>query len=164
MTIPPSQKLSKQAQATYFGTPWYGLSFAQVFESMPEEIVFQLPTPTLHSIAQLITHATNWRKSVVERIENQTINLSIAHPTNWIANSILIQRGWVDIVAESNEISQQLVLKISNFPDDRLEELFTTNDGNTYSFDQLFRGILQHDVYHLGQVIVTKKLLLSNSK
>jgi len=51
-------------------------------------------------------------------------------------------------------VKTRFVKAISEFSDERLGE---TVSGRTYSYYILFHGIIQHNIYHAGQMAILKK-------
>ncbi len=64
------------------------------------------------------------------------------------------ERGWRRILEKSDSAIEQLLQVIDHFSENRLSE---TVPGRDYSFYFLLHGIVQHHLYHAGQIALLKK-------
>jgi uncharacterized damage-inducible protein DinB len=76
-----------------------------------------------------------------------TDDLNFPRPTTWQAATDLLKSSQNDLVET-----------IKKFPEERLGEIVPEGEYK-YTFYTLIHGIIQHDVYHLGQIGYIKKLL-----
>ncbi|MGB3588042.1 MAG: hypothetical protein WBA23_15950, partial [Tunicatimonas sp.] len=51
------------------GRNWMGASFAKKLNMVSEKEAFVRPVPNLHSVAEIISHLTAWRKDIILKIE-----------------------------------------------------------------------------------------------
>ena len=58
-----------QLKETKSGKPWIGSSFDRKLSTLNNEEFFRRPLPNLHSVAELISHLTIWRKETVLKIK-----------------------------------------------------------------------------------------------
>jgi len=65
------------------------------------------------------------------------------------------EEGWTQAVSSFFSTHLQLVEALKTLSDDRLE---ATVPGRSYNFYHLFQGMIQHAVYHGGQIALLKKL------
>ncbi|NJM26979.1 MAG: DinB family protein, partial [Bacteroidia bacterium] len=79
---------------------------------------------------------------------------SMESDDNWSSLERLRQKGWDRIQKEFAESQQALTEGLAAREDGFLDSPF----GKTSTFEQLVQGIAQHDVYHLGQIGLIKKM------
>ena len=65
---------------------------------------------------------------------------------------------WKEAIDNFKQSQQALVEAVKNFSDPRLTELVPSKT-HKYTYYTLLHGIIQHDVYHLGQIAYIKKSL-----
>lgn len=142
-------RLILQFQTIYAGQPWYGDSLLQKLEPIGAETAFATPAPGVHSVAQLTAHILVWRRLLAERLKGNTgFKVEAGAEQDWLSQSALRAKGWENILSELSENQQEIVQLLSSENDALLDRLY---DGkNTFRF--LIEGVLQHDVYHLGQI------------
>jgi hypothetical protein len=66
------------------------------------------------------------------------------------------ENAWRETVDSFFASYRTLEKTIKNFGDQRLE---STVPGRTYNFSRLFEGMIQHAIYHSGQIAILKKAL-----
>ena len=154
------EEIIKQLQAIHRGHNWFGQSYQTKLQDMDAAKFFERPQPDVHSVAELIAHATAWRKDAVVKIQTGKGVLTEASDQDWPGLEILKKRGWDTIYSEYVESVDSLLAVLENKEDSFLEEQYTDPefDGEfPYSFT--IHGIVQHDLYHLGQLGLVCKML-----
>lgn len=144
-----AQKIAKRLDDIYRGEPWFGESLKTKLQSVSADKAYQQPVNDKHSIAEILSHMEFWRKSFVYQLkEDDSITFSGDSPDNWPSIVDLKKRGWDNLKASFEETHNLLVglLKSNNKP---LSEDLLNN----------LNGLVDHDVYHLGQIGIVKSLL-----
>ena len=77
-------------------------------------------------------------------------------PDDWKDNIALQEIGWTKLKNALYASRLDLIDLVHNQDDEYLETKFLDTD---YTFKYLLEGIIHHDLYHLGQIGVTIKLL-----
>lgn len=159
MKNPQVQNLARQIDEVYNRLPWLDESFDKKFKALNDENVFIKPAPDYNSIAQILSHLTEWRKELLNRIKGSTeVNLRVNSPHNWLDNETLKSHGWTALKKESDETQQELLQLLRSQKDDFLERTFQYGEKtNTYRY--YVEGLLHHDLYHLGQIGLTLKMI-----
>lgn len=142
----------EQWSTFYDGQPWYGSSFQAIVEDITEQEALYLPTNG-HSIVRLLWHMVKWRKALTERLAgNTTYSANASDPDNWPEPDTLGPRSWA-LAKEAFAEQQRLLIELlQDKQDDFLEEEFLP--GKKYGW--MVAGVLQHDLYHLGQIALLK--------
>src|SRR5699024_5626045 len=121
-----------------------------------EENAFIRPIPELHSVAELLGHLLTWRVEGLKKLQGQKSKITGQSAENWRTNDELKQIGWKKLKADLNSTQNQLISLLDNKSDDFL----TKNDYVPgYSYQYLVDGWIHHDIYHLGQIGLSVKLL-----
>jgi len=106
-------------------------------------------------VAEHLSHIIEWRKECLLRFTGQRTELMNSED-DWKDNAMLKQVGWENLQNRFYESTVTMIKAIENEDDSFLETIFADTD---YNFHYLVEGIIQHDLYHLGQIGVTIKLL-----
>ncbi|MEZ4940997.1 MAG: DinB family protein [Saprospiraceae bacterium] len=134
----------------YGGNPWYGDSLRKKLDDIQAEEALKAPAPGLHSIAQQVAHLLAWRRLLVERLKgNDNFQIQVNSARDWPPQELLEQKGWEKLLKEL-EANQNELLKLLEAESDALLER-PLPDGK-HAFRLLLDGIVQHDVYHIGQI------------
>ncbi len=123
---------------------WYGPTVAELIEQTSSEMATQRPIPEAHSISELLQHLLLWN----ERIRNT----SESHPMpRWEAEKEWAEPPipWNALVTRWNESRDLLEERIRSFP---VEDLQKQTPGRTYPYQHMLEGIVQHAIYHSGQI------------
>lgn len=148
-------RLIGKFKSVYNGSPWYGDSLLQKLENVDAAKAFAVPAGGLHSVAQLVAHLLTWRRVLTERLKGKAFKPDINSDEDWPPNAALEAKGWGALLAELAANQAELLDLLSAQTDDLLAEPFDEN----YNFRFLIEGIIQHDVYHIGQIGLTCALL-----
>jgi hypothetical protein len=67
------------------------------------------------------------------------------------------EKEWQDLLAETFANAERFALLIEQLPEEKLSETFV--DEKYGSFYRNLHGIIEHLHYHLGQIVLIKKIL-----
>ncbi len=137
------------------GSLWFDQSFKDKLENISDDDAFKKPIPSIHSVAEHVSHMLEWRKECILRYNGGKTEL-MESPDDWKGNAALQKIGWTTLKSALYHSTQDLINLIRNHDDEYLETRFRDTD---YNFKYLMEGIIHHDVYHLGQIGITIKLL-----
>jgi hypothetical protein len=137
------------------GSPWYGETFEAKVNGITDVKAFVQPFNVAHSVAEIVAHMTYWRKGLVARLEgDNTFSLSMEDADNWVSIEKLKGKGWKKIVDDFNESQNKIIHLLPRKTDDFLKDEYSKGS----SYEYLIQGIIDHDIYHLGQIGLIKRL------
>jgi uncharacterized damage-inducible protein DinB len=141
---------------TLEGDPWYGLAMYKALEDVEPACVFINPDEKGHALIELLYHVVTWAQFVQNRMEDPD------SPVSWFEG----EGDWREIDPTTHTWKNGLeALKKAHR---RIIEILQTKDDSflespvkqrKYNMGYLLRGLVQHNIYHLGQMIYVKKLL-----
>lgn len=135
---------------------WFGDTYLEKLQDVTEQEAFTEPLKGFHSIAELVAHVTYWRLPIVRKLKGVKDYMgSNDSPDNWPSLDRLKSRGWKTILKEFDESQQQLVKLLKDAKPGFFEEEYSPGS----SWGYVTEGIIQHDVYHLGQIGLVKKII-----
>ncbi len=143
------ERIVRMVEKTFDKQPWFGNSILETLSGINPG-TSNLRHGTTHSIIELILHMTFWRLYVTKRLQGDnsfriTDELNFPKPESW------------ESAIDNLKVSQQaLVEALKTFPEARLGDLVPESPYK-YTFYTLIHGIIQHDIYHLGQIAYIKK-------
>ncbi len=151
-----TQRIADSYRAATIKGAWYGPSLAEMLAEISPELATTPPVPGAHSISELLQHLLLWN----ERIRNT----SDSHPMpRWEAEKEWAEPPipWKELIARWNQSRDLLEEKIRNFP---IEDLTKQVPGRNYPYEALLNGIVQHTIYHSGQIAMVLSMLRSRSR
>ena len=150
------QKIADSYQAVTIKGAWYGPTVAELIAKIPVELATTPPVPGAHSISELLQHLLLWN----ERIRNTSESYPMPR---WDAEKEWAEPAipWKELVARWNQSRDLLEERIRKFP---AADLTKQVPGRDYPYETMFHGILQHSIYHSGQIAMVLSMLQSRSK
>lgn len=146
------EQLVHDFKAFYNDNPWFGDSYLDVISDISPTEALATP-PNQHSIAVLLWHMVKWRRALTERLlGNLDFRADVTDPDNWpdalAQNSETWEAAKAAFAEQQNSIVEQLSVRNETFLD--------TDFMPGRKFRRLAFGVLQHDIYHLGQIAMVK--------
>jgi uncharacterized damage-inducible protein DinB len=96
-----------------------------------------------------------WRYECIRRFDGTKYDLMHA-PEDWKDIAELSVIGWDRLKRSLYESTGSMIGLIEGKDDGYLDTVFQNTD---YTYKYLIEGIIHHDIYHLGQIGVTLKLI-----
>ncbi len=125
----------------------------------PEEAAWK-PAPDRHSIWDLALHIAYWKYAVWRRITGEARGAFPRSPANWPAPPREITTGcWKQDRGLVREYHNLLSKAMQEFDPTRLDE--SSGGQGSFTYADLFLGIVLHDTYHVGQIQILKRLYVS---
>jgi hypothetical protein len=146
-----TEKIISLLKRTFEKGAWHGPSVKEALNGINTEIALK-KLPNTHSIIELVAHMTSWRIYVLNRLAANN-SFVVTDEMNFPKRS-----DWDAVVRELEESQQQLLEAIEKFPEYKLNELVPVSEHN-YTYYTLLNGIIHHDVYHAGQIMLIRKTL-----
>ena len=108
-----------------------------------------------HSIVELVLHMTSWRKFTTRRLSGDN-DFEITDETNFPQPDT-----WKEALNDFQQSQLQLIEAVKKFPKEKLYEICPSKF-HKYTYYTLMHSIIQHDVYHLGQIALLNKMITNN--
>ena len=135
------------------GDCWIGSNFKEALHGVGAATAAKSIQPNTNSIWQLVSHIIYWRLSVVNRLEG---NLNPPPFPDFMLPEEMNEASWKQTLVDFETTYHLLRNTIQHFKEENLEK---PSPKEEQTFYQLMMGCLQHDAYHLGQLVLVKKLL-----
>jgi uncharacterized damage-inducible protein DinB len=153
-------RLLDQLEREIGGEPWHGPPLVKILDGITVEQAARTPSPDAHSIWEILIHMTGWKREVARRAQGH----AAAEPArgDWPAIGEVSESRWRAACEDHLSAQRDLVELVRGMSDAQLD---TRVQGDTAAFigagitiRATLYGILQHDVYHAGQIAILKKL------
>lgn len=140
----------------YNGEPWLGESYAAKLSDVTEAEAFTQPVNNVHSIAELVAHVIYWRSPIIKKLKGEKDYVGkMDSPENWPTLDELKAKGWMKLLEEFDESQNQLVTLLRSAK----PHFFMDEYKPGVTWERLIEGVVQHDIYHLGQLGLVKKMI-----
>jgi len=155
-TASEAAQIAEQLQRAFYGSAWHGPSMLELLEDVDAETAAAKPIPNVHSIWELVLHTAVWDRAVRRRIRGQTTQPKGKKnfPPVPKSSSAAKQAAWCKTVSWLTRTHADLISAVSALPEKRLRDRVP---GKRYDFAFMVQGVLQHELYHAGQIAILKK-------
>jgi hypothetical protein len=148
-------RIADQLRRAFDGDPWHGPPLRKLLSDVNATQAHTHPVPGAHSIWELVLHIEVWARAALGAIQGKPMPKIVGTAADWPEIQNASPEGWNGAVKRLFQTKDELAAAIEQFQDARLEEIVP---GRKYDFYYLFHGIIQHSLYHGGQIALLKKL------
>jgi len=155
--------LQHELQNVLSGNPWYGNNVYSIIGNVVFEVAFEKPPGAAHSIAGIILHMLSWTEEVMDRLNGKAASLPLSG--DWPETGSPDEQKWQNYVNDLKLVNVNLQRVISEFPEEKWGE--PMNDkrepslGTGVTYEELVNGLIQHHVYHAGQIALLNRIVLN---
>lgn len=150
------QSIIRNLENVLDGTPWYGRPVYVILREVDESKTSIKPNENSHSMIELLYHMLTWAEFTLKRIEKDKISdLAAFEKLDWREIDPQIH-GWEEGLSAFIATHQHIIALLQTKDDEFLKEIA---DYRKYNFRFLLNGLIQHNIYHIGQIAYLKKLL-----
>jgi len=154
--VSESARIADQLRRAFDGEAWHGDSVLEILKNVTPEQAARHSLKGAHSIWELLLHIAAWDGAAMRRMSGVAVALSDAE--NFPPVSDRNQAAWDTAVAELRRVHEELVAAVAAFPDSQLYALVPGKEGAHYTFYYMLHGVVQHELYHAGQIAILKKM------
>ncbi len=140
-------RIASLLEKTFDGPAWHGPSVMETLKGISQQTATNNISGS-HSIGELVMHMTAWRNFTIKRLLGDNL-YEVSDAENFPAAT-----NWDEAMNKLKESQIKLLAALKTFPEERL---FMIVPSRKYDFYTLLHGIVQHDIYHTGQIILLKK-------
>jgi uncharacterized damage-inducible protein DinB len=155
-------RLADQIRRAFEGDAWHGDSIQQLLADVTAATAAARPIKDAHTIWELVLHIAAWDDAVFRRIGGAAVKLS--DKQNFPPVKDTSPAAWRQTLAHLEQTHSQLFKAVAAFPDSRLQDQVPGKTEDYYDFYYMFSGIVQHELYHAGQIALLKKALHPRTK
>jgi hypothetical protein len=151
-----SVRIADQLRRAFAGDAWHGPPLRDLLADVTAEQACARPLPSAHSVWELVAHIDAWVRAAFEATEGVPMPKLYGTEKDWPRVADSSAAAWTDANDHLFQSAEQLAKAIEGFADARLKD---TVPGREYDFYYLFHGIVQHSLYHGGQIAMLKRAL-----
>lgn len=152
-------RIADQLRRAFYGEAWHGPCLTELLAGIDPETAAAKPVADVHSIWELLLHIAVWDSVALTRLSGRK-----SQPKG-LANFPRPPRptvaAWRKAIAEARQIHDTLTKTVARLNDQRLLDRVP---GKRYDFYHMLHGIVQHELYHGGQIAILKKAHAINGK
>jgi hypothetical protein len=151
--------IAKQFRAAYDGGNYTGVALKESLAG----VTWQQATTKINSfntIASLVYHVNYYVSAMLEVLQGRPLN---AHDKySFDCPPIQSQQDWEKLLSKTWADADTFASLVEQLPENKLAENFSDKKYGTYYRN--LNGVIEHIHYHLGQIVLIKKLILQQPK
>jgi uncharacterized damage-inducible protein DinB len=155
------QTLAHRLKDTWRGSPWYGSPSDQILEGITAAEAATQFAPGTHSIWQLVLHMTAWTETTTQRVRG--IGSKAPDRGDWPAVGETSDAAWKSTLADLEAARASLVAEVEQSHEEDIQLHVRQHDppfkDTGMSRAGTVYGLIEHDIYHLGQIALLKKAI-----
>ncbi|MCO6148846.1 DUF1572 domain-containing protein [Flavobacterium sp. NRK1] len=149
-----SEQIAKHFKEVFFGGNWTTVNLKDTLADVTwQEAIAK--KYSFNTIATLTYHITYYVSAITKVLEGGPLDasdkLSFNHPP------IESQKDWDDFLTQKWQEAHRMADLIEQLPENMLAENFS--DEKYGSYYRNFHGLIEHTHYHLGQIVLIKKII-----
>jgi uncharacterized damage-inducible protein DinB len=149
-------RIADQLRRAFSGDAWHGDSVFEILEGVNAAQAAAHPIKNAHSIWELVLHIAAWDGAVLHRLGGAAVELSDTE--NFPPVTDASEAAWRKALADVRRVHEALVAAVAALPDSRLDQIVPGKKGAHYTFYYMLHGVVQHELYHAGQIALLKKM------
>src|SRR5262249_24393123 len=147
---------------SYDKKAWHGPNLRGAIRRLSAAQAAWRPDPQRHNIREHVVHAAYWKYAVRRPLLGEKRGSFPLQRSNWFAvPESLREEGWSGYRSLLDEQHRSLRQAVAGFPEARLHG---PSPGSRYVTVELIYGIASHDLYHVGQIQLLKRLQAKGGK
>lgn len=147
--------LADQIRRAFEGVAWHGDAVLEILKGVNAKTAAAHSIKGAHTIWELVLHIAAWDEVTIRQAGGAARDLS--DEENFPTVTDASEAAWRKAVEHLKQIHDRLVETVGAFPDSRLHDPVPGKTEQYYDFYYLFSGIVQHEIYHAGQIAILKK-------
>lgn len=149
-----SQQLAKHFREVFFGGSWTDVNLKQTLEGISWQQV-TTKVYSLNTIAALVYHINYYVAAVLPVLQGGSLNASDKY--SFDLPPIQSEKDWEVLLNKFWRDAENFAKHVEQFPEEKLWDDFS--EGKYGNYLRNIQGLIEHTHYHLGQIVLIKKML-----
>ena len=147
-----TQRLLRQYEMVLHGDAWHGDAIWKILNGISAEAAAHRPLANSHTIWENVMHMTFWEAVGAKRLAGERAGLDEA--LNFPEMPAITETNWQQTLERYRASNEEFGKALAKLDAARVDEL--TAAGKRTFYDEA-HGVIQHNVYHAGQIALLKK-------
>jgi hypothetical protein len=149
-----SRQLAKHFREVFWGGNWTSVNFKDSLEGLSWQQA-TTKVPSFNTIAALTYHINYYISAVVPVLQDEALSASDKY--SFDLPPIQSEKDWETLLNKLWSDAENFAALVEQFPEEKLWDDFYEGKYGNYLRNIL--GIIEHSHYHLGQIVLIKKML-----
>ena len=145
-------RILDQLSRAFEGEAWHGPAVLEILKGTTPQQASARPLNGAHTIWETALHIAAWLQAGRRRLEGDRAQLTEAEDWPVVTNSD--DEGWQEVIVGMKQALDELRSAIALLDDSRLDQSIIDGMSSVYV---TLHGVIQHSLYHAGQMAILKK-------
>jgi hypothetical protein len=152
-------QIAKHFREVHFGENWTSVNLKETLSDVTWQQAMT-KVDSFNTIAVLVYHINYYVSAVLKVLQGQPLNASDKY--SFDCPQIGSQEDWQKLLNKTWTEAESFVVEVEKLPESKLWEDFSDSKYGNYYRNLV--GVIEHIHYHLGQIVLLKKLLVHTDK
>jgi uncharacterized damage-inducible protein DinB len=148
-----TERISGLIKALYNGHPWLDVTLMDNLSKISWQKAGQKAHPRLNSIWEIVNHLVSWRTNVLRRVQGEVIKTPADNYFTPLTDQS--EQAWLRTMDNLQASQEAWIQFLEQAEDNILDKTYPVNNMTYYEH---MHGIIHHDAYHLGQIVLLAKM------
>lgn len=135
------------------GDPWHGYAVWPVLDNISAQEAAARPAPATHTIWEIVMHMTFWENVAVQRLAG--LRAGLVEELNFPPMPAATEENWRKTLDQLHAADRNFREALAKLDAKKLDELTAAGKRSFYGEAH---DLIEHHVYHLGQIALLKKM------
>jgi uncharacterized damage-inducible protein DinB len=149
-----AELIATHLQEAFAGNNWSDVNVKDTLDGITFPEAVTVTRASSNTIAALLYHMTFYNRAIKQRLQGIEPETSAAN--GFDLQPLTSEYDWEQLKKNAFDTVNELANAIRNFPDEKLPEENPVGKG---SFYKKLHGVIEHNYYHLGQIVILKNLI-----
>jgi|SRR5438105_4143660 len=145
-------RIQDQLKRAMEGGAWHGPALLELLAETPVDLAPAKPLAHAHSIWEIVLHVAAWNAAILQRLQGKEVELN--QEQDWPTVKDFGELAWAATLKRLRQSYEALYAGIGKISDANLNDRAPGRNHDVYF---MLHGIVQHILYHAGQIAVLKK-------
>lgn len=146
------EKIKDQLERAFEGESWTGPSVMEVLKDIEPVKAASRPIPNAHSIWEILEHMNSTIRNVIRRMRGD--GTPMTDEEDWPKVTDTSKQSWDELIERFKVSHNELLAEVSKLKPEQLDSPVLEGFSSYYV---TLHGVVQHNLYHLGQISILKK-------
>lgn len=147
------KRILDQMDRAFSGDAWHGPNLMSILGGVSASDAAKRPVNGAHSIWELVNHIAAWNSIMRRELECEALEVSTE--MDWPPVRDTSEAAWKQALENLRQSRARLRTIVERVRDDQLDEKPAPRTDNSRYV--MLHGVVQHDLYHAGQIAILKK-------
>ena len=153
------RRIADQIRRVYDGAAWHGTPLKGLLADVTATVAAARPVPSAHTIWELVLHVAFWNTVVTRRLGGEVV--SPTPEDDWPRPPAESHAAWMAALASLDDSVEKLASTVVGLEPAALTRPVAGRTDDAYV---TLHGIVQHMLYHAGQIALVAKALRSTNR